>query len=248
MGQLLAGRQDRLLDQRLVNANGPAFGGASSIIISRSTDGGNHWHTPVDGAAGHVDHGSERQGVGDRRPAVAIPMEAYAVWDRLVSPSTHANPTAFLVSPAFRGPAMFSKTTDGGVTWSTGRSSSIRARRTRRSATRSSCRRPARRAGQLIDGFDHSSRRAARATTSVARSAWRSSAPPMGGTRGRARRSSAPEQVGSVSIIGHSFRTSDELPEFKAGPENGNPLPLAGQSRSARAALEDRVLDVDRRR
>ena len=29
------------------NANGPAFGGASSIIISRSTDGGNHWQTPV---------------------------------------------------------------------------------------------------------------------------------------------------------------------------------------------------------
>jgi hypothetical protein len=25
----------------------PAFGGASSIIISRSTDGGNHWQTPV---------------------------------------------------------------------------------------------------------------------------------------------------------------------------------------------------------
>src|SRR5437773_11190860 len=29
------------------NANGPAFGGASSIIVSRSTDGGSHWQTPV---------------------------------------------------------------------------------------------------------------------------------------------------------------------------------------------------------
>ena len=29
------------------NANGPAFGGASSILISRSTDGGVHWQTPV---------------------------------------------------------------------------------------------------------------------------------------------------------------------------------------------------------
>ena len=38
-----------------------------------------------------------------------------------MSPSAHANPGAFNHSPAFRGPAMFSKTTDGGVTWSNGR-------------------------------------------------------------------------------------------------------------------------------
>jgi hypothetical protein len=49
------------------------------------------------------------------------PNDAYATWDRLVSPSTSANPSAFIHTPAFRGPAMFSKTTDGGVTWSTGR-------------------------------------------------------------------------------------------------------------------------------
>jgi hypothetical protein len=49
------------------------------------------------------------------------PSVAYTAWDRLVSPSQHANPSAFNVSPAFRGPAMFSKTSDGGQTWSEGR-------------------------------------------------------------------------------------------------------------------------------
>src|SRR5262245_55740754 len=29
------------------DANGPGFGGASAILVSRSTDGGNHWQTPV---------------------------------------------------------------------------------------------------------------------------------------------------------------------------------------------------------
>ena len=29
------------------NADGPAFGGASAIMVSRSTDGGNQWLTPV---------------------------------------------------------------------------------------------------------------------------------------------------------------------------------------------------------
>jgi hypothetical protein len=44
---------------------------------------------------------------------------AYVVWDRLTAPSH--SPDAVLHARAFRGPTWFSKTTDGGKTWSTAR-------------------------------------------------------------------------------------------------------------------------------
>jgi len=44
-----------------------------------------------------------------------------AIWDRLVSPQQNANPSAFNHSIAFRGPTLFSRTTDKGVSWSQGR-------------------------------------------------------------------------------------------------------------------------------
>src|SRR5215468_1599801 len=101
------------------NANGPAFGGASSIIVSRSTDGGNHWQTPVT-----AEFDASNVVLNDKESITADPFNAnaaYAVWDRLVSPATNANPSAFLHTIAFRGPALFSETTDKGVTWSQGR-------------------------------------------------------------------------------------------------------------------------------
>jgi hypothetical protein len=44
------------------------------------------------------------------------PGVAYVVWDRLETPN--ANPEADLHTAAFRGPALFSKTVNGGLTWS----------------------------------------------------------------------------------------------------------------------------------
>ena len=101
------------------NANGPAFGGASAILISRSTDGGNHWQTPVTARLDpSVTVLNDKESItGD--PLVA--NNAYAVWDQLVAPNSNANPSAFLHSIAFRGPTLFSRTTDKGATWSTGR-------------------------------------------------------------------------------------------------------------------------------
>src|SRR5215813_1986042 len=101
------------------NANGPGFGGASSIIVSRSTDGGDHWQTPV---TARLDPSvavlNDKESItGD--PLIAA--NAYAVWDRLESPQENANPSATAFALAFRGPAMFSRTTDEGVTWSQGR-------------------------------------------------------------------------------------------------------------------------------
>ncbi len=54
----------------------------------------------------------------DKESITADPIHggtAYAVWDRLKAPSH--SPDAALVAHAFRGPTWFSKTTDGGLTW-----------------------------------------------------------------------------------------------------------------------------------
>src|SRR6266700_379655 len=101
------------------NADGPAFGGASSIQVSTSSDGGVTWNPPV---AVQVDQSFTV--LNDKEAVTADPLHptnAYLVWDRLVSPSVNANPDAFNVTPAFRGPALFSMTTDGGKTWSPSR-------------------------------------------------------------------------------------------------------------------------------
>ncbi|CAB3714509.1 sialidase family protein [Paraburkholderia rhynchosiae] len=55
----------------------------------------------------------------DKESVTANPIKAgvaYAVWDRLELPN--GNPYANLHTAAFRGPSMFSKTVDGGLTWS----------------------------------------------------------------------------------------------------------------------------------
>lgn len=55
----------------------------------------------------------------DKESVTADPLRAgvaYAVWDRLELPND--NPYANLHTAAYRGPAYFSKTVDGGVTWS----------------------------------------------------------------------------------------------------------------------------------
>src|SRR5262249_62185907 len=85
------------------NANGPAFGGASSIIISRSLDGGETWDTPV---TARFD--ASTTVLNDKETVTADPTAsrvAYAVWDRLVSPGPNPNPRALHLSPAVPGAA-----------------------------------------------------------------------------------------------------------------------------------------------
>jgi hypothetical protein len=201
------------------NANGPAFGGASSIIISRSTDGGDTWQTPV---TARLDTSTtvlnDKESV-TADPRATHPMDAYAVWDRLVSPSTNANPTAFLVTPAFRGPAMFSKTTNGGVTWSTGRPIFDPGEKNQTIGNQIVVPTAGPAAGQLIDGFDlllnkggKGNNQRGSASVAIIRST-------NGGNTWSRPTIVAQQQVGSVSINGTHLRTSDELPEFKAGPE-----------------------------
>src|SRR5262252_3193083 len=100
------------------NANGPGFGGASSTIVSRSTDGGNHWQAPV---IARLD--TSTQVLNDKESVTADPLDvntAYAIWDLIESPQSHANPSAFIHAIAVRGPVVFSRTNDKGVTWSQG--------------------------------------------------------------------------------------------------------------------------------
>jgi hypothetical protein len=199
------------------DANGPAFGGTSSIIISRSTDGGVTWQTPV---TARLDTATTT--LNDKESLTADPLHAsnaYAVWDRLVSPSTHANPGAFNVSPAFRGPALFSRTTDSGASWSPGRIIFDPGEMNQTIANQIVVPATGPAAGQLIDGFDLIRNKGGKGenpdqTNDVA--LIRSS---DGGDTWAGPTVVAREHLAHVFINGRFVRTSDEIPEFAAGPE-----------------------------
>jgi hypothetical protein len=92
----------------------------SAILASTSTDGGGTWSEPV---TVQRDDSPDHFIFNDKESVTADPYTpgtAYAVWDRSRFPSDNANPNAGH-SFAFRGDPYFSKTTDGGVTWSTPR-------------------------------------------------------------------------------------------------------------------------------
>jgi len=216
------------------NANGPAFGGASSIIISRSTDGGSHWQTPV---TARLD--TSTQVLNDKESVTGDPRvadNAYAVWDQLVSPNKNANPSAFVHSIAFRGPTLFSRTTDKGVTWSQGRVIFDPGQNDQTIGNQIVVPTAGPAAGVLIDGMslitnqggkcpivfivNHSGRpskcgKGSTFTAAVIRST-------DGGNTWSEARGIDTQQVASVSIAGQAVRSSDVLPEFAANPVNGN--------------------------
>ena len=198
------------------NANGPAFGGASSIVISRSTDGGINWQTPV--------------------TAISTPSVT-ALNDKESSPpirSTRPRPTRWgpvgltqperqpgRVQPLARvpGPGMFSKTTDGGQTWSPGRVILDPGEKDQTIGNQIVAPSAGAARGVLIDGFDLITNKGGlgkhqSSTYSVA---------VIRSTDGGATWSSpiivAAQAVGHVSIAGQPVRSSDELPEFAVGPE-----------------------------
>ncbi|MGC3026033.1 sialidase family protein [Burkholderia sp. DN3021] len=89
---------------------------SNAVASSVSTDGGQTWSSP---AVLIADNEPTTQFFNDKESVTANPVKAgtaYAVWDRLELPN--GNPYANLHTQAFRGPTLFSKTTDGGKTWS----------------------------------------------------------------------------------------------------------------------------------
>jgi len=90
---------------------------SNAVLASVSKDGGLTWAKPSTIIANNE---PSLQFFNDKESVTASPTRtgvAYAVWDRLELPN--ANPYANRHTAAFRGPSLFSKTTDGGVTWST---------------------------------------------------------------------------------------------------------------------------------
>jgi hypothetical protein len=147
------------------------------------------------------------------------PSAAYAAWDQLVSPSSHSNPSAFNHSPAFRGPSLFSKTADGGKTWSQGRTIFDPGQKNQTIGNQIVIPTAGPAKGVLIDGFDLIKTKGGKGR----RPSETDSVAVVRSTNGGATWSgpivTAQENVGHVSIAGQPVRSSDQLPEFAAGPE-----------------------------
>ncbi|WP_410671499.1 sialidase family protein [Amycolatopsis sp. cmx-4-68] len=209
------------------DAHGPAFGGASAILISRSLDGGDHWETPV---TARLD--TSTQVLNDKESVTGDPLladRAYAVWDQLVSPQSNANPSAYAHAFTYRGPTYFSRTTDRGRTWSTGRIVFDPGQNDQTIGNQIVVPTTGPARGVLIDGFDlitnqggacpftHGGRHCHGSSTSTA-AVIRST---DGGTTWSRAIGIDTQQVASVTIAGHPVRSSDELPEFAVNPVNG---------------------------
>jgi BNR repeat-like domain len=94
-----------------------AVGNRNAVVAATSTNGGRTWRNVRTIIA---DNAPNFQFFNDKESVTADPTtagSAYAVWDRLETPN--GNPRASQHTSAFTGPGMFSKTTDGGRTWST---------------------------------------------------------------------------------------------------------------------------------
>jgi BNR repeat-like domain len=92
----------------------------TGVGAAASTDGGKSWGTArlIKSDQGTSPVFEFTQFFNDKESVTADPSTArtaYVVWDRLKAPSH--SPDAALRAHAFRGPTWFSKTTDGGKTW-----------------------------------------------------------------------------------------------------------------------------------
>jgi hypothetical protein len=99
------------------DTSGPAFGGPSAVLVSKSTTHGDSWRTPT-----ALIRDTSPNALNDKESITADPNTSnnvYAVWDRLISPGNtiNASEDGFEHAQSFRGPAWFSRTTDGGQSW-----------------------------------------------------------------------------------------------------------------------------------
>lgn len=88
----------------------------SSVAVSKSTDGGVSWDAPKE-----LIRDETGLNFNDKESITADPTRpgyVYAVWDRGSFPSDRMAPIATTRSFAYRGQPMFSRTTNGGASWS----------------------------------------------------------------------------------------------------------------------------------
>jgi hypothetical protein len=89
----------------------------TGVLVSKSTDGGDHWSNPVTLVRNLGDVAPFY--FNDKESITADPFNAdyvYAVWDRIRKPGEAESVNAEH-SFAFRGDTLFSRTRDGGQTW-----------------------------------------------------------------------------------------------------------------------------------
>jgi hypothetical protein len=100
---------------------GPGGDFDNALLASKSTDGGFSWTQPVE-----VIRDVDANVFNDKQSITADPFDSdlvYAVWDRLVfPPAERASLIAGYYTAAYRGPAWFARTTDGGESWEQARS------------------------------------------------------------------------------------------------------------------------------
>jgi hypothetical protein len=91
----------------------PGGNGKNAMLVSKSIDGGLTWSDPIT-----LIRDEDSRFLNDKQSITADPFDSrfvYAVWDRLAVPAGIAiHPEHVL---GFKGPAMFSRTTDGGQNW-----------------------------------------------------------------------------------------------------------------------------------
>jgi hypothetical protein len=91
----------------------------SALLVSKSIDGGSTFGLPIT-----VVRDNDPNFLNDKESITADPVNSnfvYLVWDRLESPKGPASVVAFEHAIGFRGPAWFSRTTNGGLTWEAAR-------------------------------------------------------------------------------------------------------------------------------
>jgi hypothetical protein len=90
----------------------------AGILVSHSDDFGATWSHPQ---VLKEDHGGNV--LDDKESLTADPASGYvyAIWDRLVAPTTHASLAATENSIGYRGPTWFASSADNGETWSPAR-------------------------------------------------------------------------------------------------------------------------------
>jgi hypothetical protein len=89
----------------------------SAVLVSKSADGGATWD-----AAKTLIRDSSIVNFNDKESITADPTRSgnvYATWDRFAIPGENRSFNSLLHAFAFRGQPVFSRTTDGGDTWST---------------------------------------------------------------------------------------------------------------------------------
>jgi hypothetical protein len=87
-----------------------------AMLVSKSTDGGLTWNKPIT-----LIRDTNPNRLNDKNSMTADPNASryvYAIWDRLESPpSGNTNPNAGENAAAYRGPTLFTRTTNGGGSW-----------------------------------------------------------------------------------------------------------------------------------